>query len=164
MQSYSPFDNSRFTAKTTVEIMRGTLWCQCFCLLMRRELSFLSVCNFLVCPWPWQLAYVKPINPQRSLRCRASGLCTHYAPSQLLDPSFLLARSPRSFHICHSPEDLGDVCFIFFFPILSLFVLPSFSSWIPNREPSFSTSPCLLLHQYLGLFSFPRVRVRRRLL
>lgn len=93
-QSYSLFDNSRFTVKINVEIMRGLLWWQCFCLLMRRELSFLSVCNFLVWPWPWQLACVKQINPQHSLRWGASGLCTPYAlgaPWSLFSPLLTLS-------------------------------------------------------------------------
>lgn len=123
------FDNSRFTATITAEIMRGMLWCQCFCLLMRRELSFLSVCNFRVCPCPWQLAYVKQINPQRSLCCRASGLSTPYtlgAPRSFFSPCSL---PPHFSHLQQSRGPGGCLVYFLLPYFLSLFILPSsFSS------------------------------------
>lgn len=45
--------------------MRGVLLGQCFGLLMRRELSSLSVYTFLVLLW--QLAYMRHVNTQHSL-------------------------------------------------------------------------------------------------
>lgn len=107
--------------------MRGTLWCQCFCPLMRRELSFLSVCNFLVCPWPWQLAYVKPINPQRSLRCHASGLCTHTRPCSSSIPLFSSPAPSAVFTSATVQRTWG--MFVFFSS--SLFSLSSFSLLSP---------------------------------
>lgn len=138
--------------------MSGMLWCQCFCLLMRRELSFLSMCNFLVCPWHWQLAYAKQINPQRSLCCHACGLCmarTLGAP-----------RSPFSPHLsplqwCCLLQSRETEWLFNFLLSYSIFVfLSSFSFWMSNCDPSFSTSfwlhVPLLLNQYLRSLS-PRL-------
>lgn len=83
------FDNSRFTVKITVELMRGMFLCQCICLSVKRKLSFLSVYSFLDCPWHWQLVYAEQINPLHSLHCHVSKLhvrCTVGASQSSFSP------------------------------------------------------------------------------
>lgn len=110
--------------------MGGMLWCQRFCLLMRRELSFLTVCNFLV--WPWQLAFVKQINPQHSPRCCPSGLGTPHtlgAPWSFFSPCLL----PLQFSHLPLPRWPGW-CFFYFLFTCSLSLLSPFFFLLLNTK------------------------------
>lgn len=158
MQSYSPFDNSRYTAKITAEIMRGMIWCQCFCLLMGKELRFLSVSSFLVWPWPWQLKQISEADEASAPPVLLYLWAVHtIQPYSSLIPLFSLL--PASTVFTSATVWRIWVTFdLFSSRLFSLSIFPSsFSSWIPNYELSFSISPWLhlpLLHvqQYLWLF------------